>query len=320
MKWHKGNGEKEAEKKTKKPASTRNKTPEKSKKTAKAPTKTTVKKSAKPTPTKKKAKADKKPEKKPAKKVVKKAVPAEPENAIESVKIQKNTEISPEIETEIDCGIIDFCDVELLPRMRDFLAYYLTPGQQYYHNALKAAKKAGYSPSTTTGGIYKFLTRPEVQKIIKVNEALENQRKHEDAKLAREIKRERAFFDVINYFEKKQETRYTKDGEEYYVTVMALKDMENMTELQRQCIDGIESKGQSSTPVYAMPNREKALDDLIKQDNELLKSLDEAGEEETREIIIERITLRETKRAERPPELKYEIIEEPIEITDESDV
>jgi hypothetical protein len=101
---------------------------------------------------------------------------------------------------------------------------------------------------------------------------------------------------------------------------MALKDMEDMTEEQRLCIDGIESKGQSSNQqTYKMPDREKALDDLIKEDKELSKSLDDAGEEETREIIMERITIRETKRAELPPELEYEIVESGTETGKDDD-
>jgi len=301
----------------KKTAAPKKKSP--AKKTPKSPVKKTAKKpekkQSKPVKPVKKAKPEKKPAKKAAKKPIKKPAPEVTTTALEHRKTQKNTENSPQIYYEI----IDFCDVDLTPKQRDFLAYYLMPGQPCHFNAFKAAVNAGYAPSTAKGDIYRFLSRPEVQKILRMNEALEHQEKHENAKRAKEVKTLRAFFDPIDFYVKKTETKYTRDGEEYEVSVMALKDMEDMTEEQRLCIDGVESKGQSSIQTYKMPDREKALDDLIKEDKELSKSLDDAGEEETREIIIERITVRETKRAELPPELEYEIVESGTETEDEDE-
>jgi hypothetical protein len=60
-----------------------------------------------------------------------------------------------------------------------------------------------------------------------------------------------------------------------------------------------------------MADREKELNDIIKIDNELAKGLGGTDEEETREIIMERITIRETRRAQRPVEIEYEIVEKP---------
>ena len=79
------------------------------------------------------------------------------------------------------------------------------------------------------------------------------------------------------------------------------------------CIDGVDIKGQSSTPVYLMPDRGKELNDILRVDSELRKSLADTDEEETREIIVERITIRETRRAQRPSELQREIVEDPVE-------
>lgn len=222
---------------------------------------------------------------------------------------QKNAEK----DLQIYYAAIDYCGIDLTPKMRDFLVYYIIPGQPFFHNALKSAIKAGYAEATAKAEIYRFLALPEIQKILRTNEALVHQDMHEAAKRAREIKKQRAFYDPSDYFEKKKETRITKDGGSYEVEVMALKDFDSMTEEQRLCIDGLEVKGQGATPVYMLPNREKALDDIIKMDNELIKSMADTGAEETREIIIERITIRETKRAERPAELEYEIIDRPSE-------
>jgi hypothetical protein len=60
-----------------------------------------------------------------------------------------------------------------------------------------------------------------------------------------------------------------------------------------------------------MADRGRELNDIIKIDNELSKTIADTGEEETREIIMERITIRETKRAQRPVDVEYEIVERP---------
>jgi hypothetical protein len=80
---------------------------------------------------------------------------------------------------------------------------------------------------------------------------------------------------------------------------MELKPLEDMTPEQRMCIDGIDIKGQANVPVYVMANREKELNDIIKIDNELSKSISDTGEEETMEIIAERLTIKKTLRKEK---------------------
>jgi hypothetical protein len=97
---------------------------------------------------------------------------------------------------------------------------------------------------------------------------------------------------------------------------MELKPLEDMTPEQRMCIDGIDIKGQANIPVYLMADREKELNDIIKIANELAKGLGSTDEEETWEIIMERITIRETRRAQRPADIEYEIVERP-DITEE---
>jgi hypothetical protein len=52
---------------------------------------------------------------------------------------------------------------------------------------------------------------------------------------------------------------------------------------------------------------------------EMEKALSNQDEEETKEIIIERVTIRESKRAKRPAEILYEIVEDPIDKPEESE-
>jgi len=192
---------------------------------------------------------------------------------------------------------INFLDVELTPLCKMFLIYYLTPGQPYFQNALQAAIEAGYSPATAKTHIYEILQQPEIQKIVKVNENLIYQELHSSAMRALKAKQIRAFFDPADYFEQKEVVKTSKSGEEYTETVFALKDIKDMTPEQKICIDGIDVKGWASIPMYQMADRSKELNDLIKIDRDLSKSSgNEDGDDETMEIIMERVTVKSTAR------------------------
>jgi hypothetical protein len=211
-------------------------------------------------------------------------------------KPKKNQE---EIEVLPESGI-DFCGVKLTALRRAFIIYYVTPGQLCFHNALQSALKAGYKEATAKSDIYGLIREPDIQKIIRANESLIHQKVHESAMRAIELKQRRAFFDPLDFFEKKEITLTNKEGDIYSKSIVELKPMEDMTPEQRMCIDGIDVKGQAGVPVYLMADREKELNDIIKIDNELAKGLGSTDEEETREIIMERITIRETRRAAAP--------------------
>ena len=206
---------------------------------------------------------------------------------------------------------VDFCGVKLTAMRRDFIVHYVTPGQPAFHNAMQAALKAGYKETVAKSDIYTLLQDPNIQKIIKKNESMAHNAIHDAAMRALDIKQRRAFFDPADYFQEKKITITNKDGEEYTKSTMGLKPLEEMTPEQRMCIDGIDIKGQASIPVYLMADRERELNDIIKIDNELSKAIADTGDEETREIIMERITIRETKRARRPADIEYEIVDRP---------
>jgi phage terminase small subunit len=206
---------------------------------------------------------------------------------------------------------VDFCGIELTPLQYSFLLYYLTPGQPCFHNAYQAALKAGYSENSAKVKPYGLLRDSTIQKIVAANDKLTQLSLHEAAKLAIEIKKQRAFYDPLDYFEEREIEMQTKDGETYTKKGVGLKPLENMTPQQRVCIDGMDLKGQGNTPVYVMPDREKNLNDIIKMDADMSKSIGDGGEEETREIIIERITIKETRRAQYPADMYDDIVEGP---------
>ena len=271
----------------------------------------------------KKKPASKTPAKKPA---IKKTIPKQSTKTraksgaatkIAPVKVSKTSEDSGVLLDEATTEL-DFCGVELNARRYAFLVNYLTPGGECFHNALKSAMKAGYSEETAKARIYKIMREPDMQRIISANAALAFQSLHEAAKMAIEVKKQRALYKPSDFFQRKKIVVTTKKGK-YEIEKVELKPLEEMTDLQQMCVDGIEIKGQASIPVYTMPDRGKELNEIIKMDADWSKSIADTGEEETREIIIERITVRETKRAQRPAELEYEIIEQPVETAEEDE-
>ena len=249
--------------------------------------KTTVKKPVK------KTKADQKPATKA------KIKPREP---IKKTRINQNKNEVATIETNreiaIPESIIDFCGVDLLPRQRHFLTLYLTPGSPCFHNALQAALKAGYARDTASCNVYKLLREPVIQKILKTNEGIAQQDLSEAAKRAMELKKQRAFYDPQDFFIQKEIEIETKKGV-IIKKVLELKPIDEMTELQRMCIDGLDVKGQASIPVYIMADREKSLNDILKMDKELSGINKTNGQdiEELKEVIIERVTVRQLKRS-----------------------
>jgi len=208
--------------------------------------------------------------------------------------------------------VIDFCGIKLTALRRDFIIHYCTPGQPCFHNAFQAALKAGFSETVAKSDIYGILRDPDIQRIIKTNEDMAHRAIHDAAMRAMELKQRRAFFDPLDYFEKRMETRIKKGGEEYMVETIGLKDLEDMTLEQRLCIDGIDVKGQASIPVYLMADRGKELNDIIKIDAELTGGMkgDSQDVEETKEIIVERVTIRQKRRVTEAAEVAdYEIVE-----------
>jgi len=248
----------------------------------------------KPAPTKR---VKTKPKRKPVKKTV-----APTKNKIPSQILDKN-DILPDVK-------IDFCNTIIKGRLHTFLLYYLTPGQNCFHNAKQAAIKAGYAESTAGVDVYAILKRPEIRKIISANENLAAYSLQEAAKRAIEIKKNRAFYDPSDFFEKKVVELKTKEGQEYEKTITGLKDLKDMTLEQRLCIDGMDIKGQASIPMYIMPDRKKELDDIIKLDRELSGGVAGGQDvEELKEVIMERVTIRQMKRAATDAALISKILE-----------
>jgi hypothetical protein len=157
-----------------------------------------------------------------------------------------------------------------------------------------------------------MLRSPKIQSLIQKYESQAKASVHNAAQRFIQEKITRADYDVRDFIEIKNYTN-EKTGEPK--TAVTLKELETMTRDQIICIDGVDVKGQGA-PVYTLPDRQKERDSVIALDRVWNGSGNEAGQdvEEIRELIIERVTLRQEKRvkmAETAETADFEIIETP---------
>jgi hypothetical protein len=60
----------------------------------------------------------------------------------------------------------DWGEEKLTEKQRQFIFYFTWPGQDGFHCAMRAAKKAGYSQGVVNSLVYKMLRDPKIQKLI----------------------------------------------------------------------------------------------------------------------------------------------------------
>jgi len=77
---------------------------------------------------------------------------------------------------------------------------------------------------------------------------------------------------------------------------MALKKIEDLSEDQLLCIDGIDVKGQQGTMIYTLPDREKVRDSLISLVQKMDQGNKDDEEDEPIEIIVERLIVKRMAR------------------------
>jgi hypothetical protein len=164
-----------------------------------------------------------------------------------------------------DGGIIDLDNYDwgkenLNERQKLFVVWFCMPQTEYYHCALKAARKAGYTKNTANVAAHKMRRDPKIEKMIKQFEDAIGKINIIDA--AQRFLQEKIIqgdYDIKDFYETREYE--TKTGE--IRKRLMLKDLDDLTPEQRLCIDGIDVKGQQGTLVYMLPDREKVRDSLI---------------------------------------------------------
>jgi hypothetical protein len=182
----------------------------------------------------------------------------------------------------IDLDSYDWGKEKLTDKQKLFVVWFCMPQTEYYHQAMKAARKAGYTPKTAKAEAFKQRRDPRIEKLIKQFEDAIGKRNLIDAaerflqeKIIRADFDVKDFYDVENYITEKGDAR----------TRLVLKSLEDLTHEQRLCIDGLDVKGQQGIPVYMLADRQKERDSIIayaKREN-----IDKEDEEFDAETIAE---------------------------------
>jgi len=206
-----------------------------------------------------------------------------------------------------DETLVDVSDIsnELTTQARRFVFWFCFPGSNAFQNKTRAAIAAGFSPNSASKAGYKLCHNPKVEKEIeRISKSYNSETI--DALYQKYINtlETRAFFDPADY-----------------ISGATFKKIEDIAPEKRVCLEQPVINRRGKVVGYTFGSRRSAMEE-IKEVKEHF-SRDVFDGEETKEIIIERITMRETKRAERPVDLYYEIVEDPIdrpEDTEEAEV
>lgn len=196
----------------------------------------------------------------------------------------------------LDLESIDWGDAKLTVLRKRFIFWYTFPGSSSYMRSSESAVKAGYSKGQSRQMGYKLRHDPEVAKVIRrVVEGTVKADLEEEYHRILELKRRRTHYDIADYFKKVTVT--DPDTKQQYQKE-TLKDLDELTNEQRQAIDSVDYRSQRGLKVYVMANREKSMDDLVSMYQKTFGDKGEEGfdVETTAEIIKDKLSVKTTVR------------------------
>jgi len=175
-------------------------------------------------------------------------------------KSTKNSFLMPD-GAMIDLDSYDWGKEKLTEKQKLFVVWFSLPGTEYYHCAMKAARKAGYTPKSANVAACKMRRDPRLDKLIRqFEETIGKKNLLDAAERFLQDKIVRADFNVRDFYELKEEENPVTGK---IRRVLKLKDMNDMTREQLLCIDGIDIKGQQGIPVFILADRQKERDSII---------------------------------------------------------
>lgn len=192
----------------------------------------------------------------------------------------------------IDLAAFDWGEERLTKRQKLFVVWFCTPGTEYYHCPMKAARKAGYTDKTAHVAAHKMRRDPKIDKLVKkFDEAVGKVNIIDTVQRWIQEKIIRGDYDVEDFYEL-YEYQDAKTGE--LKQQILLKSLDTLTPEQRLCIDGIDVKGQKGVTVYTLPDRERIRDSLIAlaQKQDMDKDDDGMDIETITEIIKGQVTVK----------------------------
>lgn len=184
----------------------------------------------------------------------------------------------------IDCNSYNWGEKKLTQKEKLFVFWFTYPESTSYHNATRAARKAGYSPKTAYAKGYYLKTKDYIATLIKQFDNLYIKTTIEDT-YNRIMKRKviRAEFIGNDFYDVKQGV--SESGNTFIKASIKLPD--ELTEEQKLCIDGIDFVGKNFIPNYKLPNRKAEEDKIIELYEKLngKNNSDDYEVETTAEII-----------------------------------
>lgn len=199
--------------------------------------------------------------------------------------------------TPVDMETMEWSEgCKLSDKEKRWVFWYTYPGDIGFKNGHNAALLAGYAKTAAACMGSRHKARPDIQKeVTRILKALR------DTKLAEEYDRiidrkiSRANFNVKDFYKKVMRT--DPDTKKAYETEV-LKDIDELSIEQQELIDGVDFRSQRGIRVYTFPNRDKAMDDVIKLYRESIGKSDIDGYdvEAVADIVKEKLSVKMTVR------------------------
>jgi phage terminase small subunit len=196
----------------------------------------------------------------------------------------------------LDLSTLGVDDLKLTPKEKLFIYWYCKPGTDSFQVQTRAAIKAGYKSNTAYAAGYNLRKKPEIASAIKrVMETYVGIDVEEEFQNMLALQKKRIHYDIGDYY---KEVVINADKEQPEV-IEVIKNLHELTPEQRMAIESVDFKGKDADrKVYMMADREKSISFIMNLRKQLNSQIadDGDGEEETMEIIMERLSIKKTVR------------------------
>jgi len=176
---------------------------------------------------------------------------------------------------------------EFTPKESRFIFWYTNPESEAFLNSGRAAIRAGYKAGNAVIQGYQLQRKQRIaQRIDDILNPVK-QRLHETLLQVANLCAIRMFFDIKDFYHQNKRT-IKINGKETEAWCLEIIPLDELSDTQRMCIDGIRYSG--GEPYYILPDRNKAMDSFFKCYKLLFPEKDgkETDWKATAEIIRER--------------------------------
>jgi hypothetical protein len=144
-----------------------------------------------------------------------------------------------------------------------FIYWYTNPGTEAFMNSGRAAVRAGYKPENAVIYGYQVKRKPVIAH--RIDDILGRTKEGMRGLLYRIafLCRDRMFFDIGDFYRPCKRIIKVR-GKELEVDSLEIIPLDEISEQNRMCIDGITFKGKQNIALYILPDRNKAMDTFFR--------------------------------------------------------